>query len=297
MRCRHDRSQRSTLLNILHARSMFVLPDAAPRGVLRPRRHERPSWRPSYRQMRKINRLITVSSICLTRLPVLRFAVASASGSGRATVSASARCVLAARPGAQALGHVAVDHVGTVGRLVRENIWHRARRAFKFDFHAAFGRGQDRMPRTSSFSRGANRIRCRSVPLRQGQGCHREPVAAVAPGENSGVVGRSGAGKSTLVNLLLCFYDREGGRILIRRAGHRRGDAGFAKCPHRSSRRTPRLLHRSVRENIHLRPPRRDQRDDAGGGRAGPRPPTSSTASPNPMGPQGLRTPMWANAA
>ena len=35
------------------------------------------------------------------------------------------------------------------------------------------------------------------------------------PGEKIGLVGRSGAGKSTIVNLLLRFYDVEGGRILI----------------------------------------------------------------------------------
>lgn len=37
----------------------------------------------------------------------------------------------------------------------------------------------------------------------------------VKPGEKVGLVGRSGAGKSTLTNLLLRFYDLEGGRILI----------------------------------------------------------------------------------
>src|SRR4051794_35698405 len=37
----------------------------------------------------------------------------------------------------------------------------------------------------------------------------------VKPGEKVGLVGRSGAGKSTLVNLLLRFFDVEGGRILI----------------------------------------------------------------------------------
>src|SRR6202050_3273303 len=38
---------------------------------------------------------------------------------------------------------------------------------------------------------------------------------SIAPGERVGLVGRSGAGKSTLVNLLLRFYDVEGGRIRI----------------------------------------------------------------------------------
>ncbi len=37
----------------------------------------------------------------------------------------------------------------------------------------------------------------------------------VKPGEKIGLVGRSGAGKSTVVNLLLRFFELEGGRILI----------------------------------------------------------------------------------
>src|SRR5690606_41939530 len=37
----------------------------------------------------------------------------------------------------------------------------------------------------------------------------------IQPGEKIGLVGRSGAGKSTLVNLLLRFYDRADGRVLI----------------------------------------------------------------------------------
>jgi ATP-binding cassette subfamily B multidrug efflux pump len=72
----------------------------------------------------------------------------------------------------------------------------------------------------------------------------------VAPGEKVGVVGRSGAGKSTLVNLLLRFYDLEGGRILI-------DGQDIAAVTQESLRRNigmvtqdTSLLHRSIRDNI-----------------------------------------------
>ncbi len=72
----------------------------------------------------------------------------------------------------------------------------------------------------------------------------------VKPGEKVGIVGRSGAGKSTLVNLLLRFYDLEGGRILID------GD-NIADVTQDSLRahigmvtQDTSLLHRSVRDNI-----------------------------------------------
>ena len=72
----------------------------------------------------------------------------------------------------------------------------------------------------------------------------------VAPGEKVGLVGRSGAGKSTLVNLLLRFYDLEGGRILI--------DGQDISAVKQDSLRAQigvvtqdtSLLHRSVRDNI-----------------------------------------------
>lgn len=73
---------------------------------------------------------------------------------------------------------------------------------------------------------------------------------SIQPGEKVGLVGRSGAGKSTIVNLLLRFYDIEGGRILI-------DGQDIARITQESLRekigmvtQDTSLLHRSVRENI-----------------------------------------------
>jgi ATP-binding cassette subfamily B multidrug efflux pump len=72
----------------------------------------------------------------------------------------------------------------------------------------------------------------------------------VRPGEKIGLVGRSGAGKSTVVNLLLRFFDLEGGRILI-------DGQDIAQTTQESLRaqisvvtQDTSLLHRSIRENI-----------------------------------------------
>jgi ATP-binding cassette subfamily B multidrug efflux pump len=72
----------------------------------------------------------------------------------------------------------------------------------------------------------------------------------VKPGERVGLVGRSGAGKSTLMNLLLRFYDVEGGRILI-------DGQNIADVTQESLRaavgvvtQDTSLLHRSIRDNI-----------------------------------------------
>jgi len=72
----------------------------------------------------------------------------------------------------------------------------------------------------------------------------------VRPGEKIGLIGRSGAGKSTLVNLLLRFYDLDGGRILI-------DGQDIAAVTQDSLRlhigmvtQDTSLLHRSVRDNI-----------------------------------------------
>ncbi len=72
----------------------------------------------------------------------------------------------------------------------------------------------------------------------------------VAPGEKIGLVGRSGAGKSTVVNLLLRFFDLEGGRILI-------DGQDISQMTQESLRQQismvtqdTSLLHRSIRDNI-----------------------------------------------
>ncbi len=72
----------------------------------------------------------------------------------------------------------------------------------------------------------------------------------IRPGEKIGLVGRSGAGKSTLVNLLMRFYDLEGGRILI-------DGEDIAEVAQESLRskiglvtQDTSLLHRSVADNI-----------------------------------------------
>jgi ATP-binding cassette, subfamily B, multidrug efflux pump len=72
----------------------------------------------------------------------------------------------------------------------------------------------------------------------------------VRSGEKVGLIGRSGAGKSTLVNLLLRFYDLEGGRILI----DGQDIAGVTQDSLRANigmvTQDTSLLHRSVRDNI-----------------------------------------------
>jgi ATP-binding cassette subfamily B multidrug efflux pump len=72
----------------------------------------------------------------------------------------------------------------------------------------------------------------------------------IHPGEKIGLVGRSGAGKSTIVNLLLRFYDLQGGRILV-------DGQDIAQATQISLReqigmvtQDTSLLHRSVRDNI-----------------------------------------------
>lgn len=84
----------------------------------------------------------------------------------------------------------------------------------------------------------------------KGSGLFEDLNLRIAPGEKVGLIGHSGAGKSTLVNLLLRFYDLEGGAVLI-------GGQDIAQVTQDSLRaqigmvtQDTSLLHRSVRENI-----------------------------------------------
>ncbi len=72
----------------------------------------------------------------------------------------------------------------------------------------------------------------------------------VKPGEKVGLVGRSGAGKSTLVNLLLRFYDLEGGRILIDGQDIATVTQDSLRAQIGVVTQDTSLLHRSVMDNI-----------------------------------------------
>jgi ATP-binding cassette subfamily B multidrug efflux pump len=148
-------------------------------------------------------------------------------------------------PRAALPGHVAVDHVGDVG-AVRE-YRHGARR--HLDRSRCRGTGR-RPPDAKALGARGGSLRPCALPLRQAVGRDRGADARHRPGEKVGLVGRSGAGKSTLVNLLLRFYDLEGGRIPS--TGRTSPTSRRTACAPQIGVVTQdtSLLHRSVRDNI-----------------------------------------------
>ena len=72
----------------------------------------------------------------------------------------------------------------------------------------------------------------------------------IKPGEKVGLVGRSGAGKSTLVNLLLRFYDIQGGQITIDGQDISQVQQETLRAQIGMVTQDTSLLHRSVRDNI-----------------------------------------------
>ncbi len=72
----------------------------------------------------------------------------------------------------------------------------------------------------------------------------------IRPGEKIGLVGRSGAGKSTVVNLMLRFFDLEGGAILIDGQDISQMTQESLRSQISVVTQDTSLLHRSIRENI-----------------------------------------------
>jgi ATP-binding cassette subfamily B multidrug efflux pump len=70
------------------------------------------------------------------------------------------------------------------------------------------------------------------------------------PGEKVGLVGRSGAGKTTLMNILLRFYDLEGGQIRIDGQDISRVTQDSLRSRIGVVTQDTSLLHRSIRDNI-----------------------------------------------
>jgi ATP-binding cassette subfamily B multidrug efflux pump len=89
----------------------------------------------------------------------------------------------------------------------------------------------------------------------------------VRPGEKIGLVGRSGAGKSTVVNLLLRFFDLEGGRILIDGQDISLMTQDSLRAQISVVTQDTSLLHRSIRENIRYGRPKATDAEIVGAAR------------------------------
>jgi ATP-binding cassette subfamily B multidrug efflux pump len=108
------------------------------------------------------------------------------------------------------------------------------------------------LPRATAIAATAGAITFDHVRFHYGRdgGVFDDLNFSIAAGEKVGLVGRSGSGKSTLVNLLLRFYDVEGGRILI--DGHDIAEATQDSLRQQIGMVTQdtSLLHRSILDNI-----------------------------------------------
>ena len=80
----------------------------------------------------------------------------------------------------------------------------------------------------------------------------REVTFTVLAGQTVAILGPSGSGKSTLVNLLLRFYDYQGGSILIDGRELRQMDRRYVRGQIGVVMQEPFLYSRSLRENIRL---------------------------------------------
>ena len=215
------------------------------------------------------------------------------SGSGRRARSASAR----SRPRCRWPGRSPTSPAGspsTSPRSSRTSAWCRRRWA-----PSPCRPPRPDPPGAVPLARRPRRdpLRGRALRLRPGDAaCCRGSTCASAPGERVGLVGHSGAGKSTMVNLLLGFFRPEEGRILDRRAGHRRGDAGIAA--RRGRRGDP--GHGAAAPLDPRQHPLRPAGGDGGGDRGRRRARRGRRLHPRAGGlarPRAATTRMWASAA
>ena len=72
----------------------------------------------------------------------------------------------------------------------------------------------------------------------------------VRPGEKLGIAGPSGGGKSTMINLMLRFFELEGGAIRINGQDIRTVTQDSLRAAFSLVQQDPAMFHRSVRENI-----------------------------------------------
>ncbi|WP_085032785.1 ABC transporter ATP-binding protein [Ensifer aridi] len=119
------------------------------------------------------------------------------------------------------------------------------------------------MPNARSLTVTAGEVEFRNVQFeyRQGQGVIEGLSLTVRAGEKVGLVGLSGAGKSTLVNLLLRFFDLNGGAIYIDGQDIRSVTQASLRESIGVVTQDVSLLHRSVGDNMRYGRPSASRED------------------------------------
>jgi len=83
----------------------------------------------------------------------------------------------------------------------------------------------------------------------------------IHPGETVAFVGKSGSGKSTIANLLLRFYDRDGGTIKINEVDIRNYDLNYLQSNIGVVFQDTYLFHGTIAESIAMAKPKAMQKD------------------------------------